>query len=386
MLTRRSFLKSSALVALAPTVPLFVSNGARAAGVDKDSRVLVVLQLDGGNDALNTLVPLKSSEYKKLRPTLSIAPDDTLKLTDEFGLHSAMRPAQKLIRDGELLAVQGVGYPNPSRSHFESMAVWQSARCGSEGRPTSGWLGRTTDELKGDCYYIGTEVPLALRGRRSSAVALTSTDDLVLADPATVRVGTPALQEDLLSFVSRHSVAASAAAERVAALARTNAGANYPGTELAGRMQLIARLLKADLGARVFYTVQAGYDTHSAQRASHYNLLNELAGAVAAFFADLKAAKLADRVVLLAFSEFGRTIKENGSGGTDHGTAGASFLFGPKVKGGVTGTFPSLSDLHEGEPVATTDFRGIYATLLTDWLGADAGLLQGTHKPVPILH
>src|SRR5205807_8692320 len=150
------------------------------------------------------------------------------------------------------------------------------------------------------------------------------------------------------------------------------AGATYPGTGLGERLTLIARLLKSDLGARVLYTTQAGYDTHASQQFTHYQLLSEFAGAVAAFFADLTAAKLADRVLLLSFSEFGRTIQENGSAGTDHGTAGAVFLAGPGVKGGVAGTMPSLTDLVGGEPKMSTDFRAVYATILEEWLGLPA--------------
>src|SRR6478735_3184533 len=159
MFTRRSFLKSSALVALAPTVPVFVTRTARAAGETKDSRILVVVQLDGGNDGLNTLVPLKNETYAKLRPKLKIADKDTIKLGDEFGLHPSMRPVAKLVEAGEFLAMPGVGYPNPSRSHFESMAVWQTAKRDVEEHKGYGWLGRALDTLGGDSYTITSDVP-----------------------------------------------------------------------------------------------------------------------------------------------------------------------------------------------------------------------------------
>src|SRR5207302_338842 len=159
------------------------------------------------------------------------------------------------------------------------------------------------------------------------------------------------------------------AADRLAKLAGGEDSGRYPGGALAERLKLIARLLKTDLGVRVFYTTQGGYDTHASQQFTHANLLSQLAGAVAAFFEDLKEAKLADRVTLLTFSEFGRTIKENGSAGTDHGTAGAVFVAGPSVQGGVVGMMPSLTDLVGGEPKMTTDFRGVYAAVLESWLG-----------------
>src|SRR5947209_7655453 len=385
MLTRRTFLRSSSLLALAPTVPAFLARTASAAGPDRDGRVLVVVQLDGGNDGLNTLVPLANDEYKKLRPKLKIADKDTVKIGDGFGLHPSFRPADKLIKAGQLLAMPGVGYPNPNRSHFESMAVWQTARTDPEEHKGYGWLGRALDLAGGDSYTITTDVPRALRGRRSAAISLTRLEDLMLSDAGTVREAAgPEAQQDLLAFVRRHAVDGTHAAEKMAALSKGSDGAGYPGTGLADRLRLVARLLKADLGTRVFYTTQGSYDTHSAQQFAHANLLNEFAGAVAAFFADLQTAKLADRVTLLAFSEFGRTILENGSGGTDHGTAGVVFLAGPHVKGGVVGTLPSLTDLDKGEPKMTTDFRQVYATVLGEWLNITGDVLDKKYEPVKV--
>jgi uncharacterized protein (DUF1501 family) len=385
MLTRRSFLRSSSLLALAPTVPAFLARTANAAGPDKDGRVLVVVQLDGGNDALNTLIPLGHPEYPKLRPKLKVAEKDAIKLADGFGLHPSFRAADRLVKAGHLLALPGVGYPNPNRSHFESMAIWQTARTDPEEYKGYGWLGRALDLAGGDSYTITTDVPRTLRGRRSAAIALTRLEDLTLADAGTVRdAAGPEAQQDLLAFVRRHAVEGSAAAEKMAALSKGSDGAGYPGTGLADRLKLVSRLLKADLGTRVFYTTQGGYDTHATQQFSHSNLLNEFAGAVNAFFADLQTAKLADRVTLLAFSEFGRTIKENGSGGTDHGTAGVVFVAGPHVRGGVTGTLPSLTDLDKGEPKMTTDFRRVYATILGEWLTIKGDVLGGKYEPVKL--
>ncbi len=380
MFTRRSFLK---FAAVAPTVPVFITRTAQATGSDKDGRILVVVQLDGGNDGLNTLVPLKCDDYAKLRPKLKIA--EPHKFTPEFGLHPSFRQMDKLVQAGHVLAIPGVGYPNPNRSHFQSMAVWHTAKTDIEEHKGYGWLGRALDSTGGDSYTISTDVPRALRGRRSAAVALTRLEDLTLADLGTVKnAAGPEVQQDLLAFVRRHAVDGTAASEKMAALAKGTDGANYPTNGLGERLKLISRLLKADLGTRVFYTVQGGYDTHATQAFSHSNLMFELAGAINAFFADLTAAKLADRVTLLAFSEFGRTIKENGSAGTDHGTAGTAFLVGPKVKGGVVGTLPSLTDLTEGEPKMTTDFRRVYSTVLSDWLGVKGDTLGGTYEPMKL--
>lgn len=386
MLTRRGFLKTSSLLALAPTVPLFVARTAQAAAAGRDRRALVVVQLDGGNDALNTVVPHADPNYARLRPKLRIDKKNLLRLSDTVGLHPSLRPLDPLFQAGHLTAMPGVGYPNPNRSHFESMAVWQTARFDPEERKGYGWLGRALDTRGESSFVIGASVPTALRGRRSAAVGLSRAEDLLLADPTSARCGVgPEPGDGLLAFVRRQAVDAQAASARVAQLAHGANGDRYPGTGLAERLRLVARLLKSDLGARVFYTVQSGYDTHSSQAFTHANLLSEFAGAVAAFFDDLKAARLADRVLLLAFSEFGRTIRENASGGTDHGTAGVVFVAGPGVRGGVTGTMPSLTELNAGEPKMTTDFRRAYAAVLDDWLGLPAEtVLGGRFERLPL--
>jgi uncharacterized protein (DUF1501 family) len=378
MLNRRGFLQSSSMLALAPTVPLFLANTARATAADKDGRVLVVVQLDGGNDALNTVVPCADPDYARLRPRLRIDKNELIPVSDGIGLHPSFQPLIHMFDSGKLALVPGVGYPNPNRSHFESMSIWHTARFDPEDQAGYGWLGRALDPSAGTAYVVSGAVPRALRGRRSSAVSLNRMEDVLLAnsDAATDIVGSPS-SVDLLSFVRRQAVDAKASADRLSRLTGSGDGATYPDTGLGERMKLTARLLKADLGARVFYTVQRGYDTHANQLFAHANQLFEFAEAVAAFFADLKTTDLADRVVLLAFSEFGRTIKENGSAGTDHGTAGLVIMAGAGVRGGLTGTMPSLRELDGGEPTMTTDFRRVYAGVLTGWLGLPATEVLG---------
>jgi uncharacterized protein (DUF1501 family) len=283
--------------------------------------------------------------------------------------------------------VPGVGYPNPNRSHFQSTAIWHTARFEAEEiRTSAGWLGRALDAGGGESCVVAPDAPQAVRGRRAAAVSLTRAEDLLLTDPdaAKAALGTPAQADDLLAFVRRQAIDATAGAEKVALMTREKSDASYPATALGQKLQLVARMLKSGSAARVYYTAQGGYDTHAQQSFAHANLLNEFAGAVAAFFADLTAAKVADRVTLLAFSEFGRTIKENGSAGTDHGTAGCTFLAGPGVKGGAHGTAPSLTDLTAGEPKMTTDFRRVYAAVLSDWLGLPADGLGGALTPVKL--
>lgn len=388
MHTRRDFLRSSALLALAPTVPVFLARTAKAAGPAKDRRILVVVQLDGGNDALNTIVPHKDPNYAKLRPTLRVDRRELVKVTDTVGLHPQMRPLAKLLEAGQLAVIPGVGYPNPNRSHFRSMAIWHTARFDPEEHAGYGWLGRALDESAGSSMLVGSDgPPAALRGRRAGFASLSRTDDLMLSDPQTLKRANdgPTDGDDLLAYVRRQAVGATTAAERLAGISRSSDDAGYPSTALAERLRLAARLIKADLGARVLYTIQGGYDTHAGQTFPHSQLLNDFSGAVAAFFADLGAAKLADRVTLMSFSEFGRTIKENGSGGTDHGTAGAVFLAGPGVKGGLHGSVPSLTDLDGGEPKMTTDFRRLYTSVLRDWMGLpNQPSLGGTFEPMTL--
>jgi uncharacterized protein (DUF1501 family) len=353
----------------------------------------VVVQLDGGNDGLNTVVPFADAEYAKLRPTLKVNPKRVIKLNDTVGLHPSLSGLGKLLEKRQLAAIPGVGYPNPSRSHFRSMAIWQTARFDPEEHSGLGWIGRALDggpaPTSGSptALLVGdSQPPVALRGRRSIAAALERPEEFALApDMATGRKTSPA-GDDLAAFVRRNTLDAYATADRIVAAGSASSGADYPTSPLADRLKLVAQMLKADLGACVYYTIQGGYDTHASQQFTHSNLLSDFGAAVAAFFADLSAAKLADRVVLLSFSEFGRTIKENGSAGTDHGTAGPVFLAGPAVKSGLIGEMPSLNRLDGGEPNMTTDFRRVYATLLDDWLGLPAaGPIGGTFDKLPLL-
>jgi uncharacterized protein (DUF1501 family) len=351
MLTRRDFLRRSSLLALAPAVPAFVAQTALAAKPDRDGRILVVVQLDGGNDGINTVVPFKDEGYAKHRKTLRLRKEDLVKVNDSVGLHPALREAGKLLEKGQLAIVQGVGYPNPSRSHFESMAVWHTARRDPKEHAGPGWLGRGLDGAKAVAgggpsmvFVGGGEMPPALRGRRSVASALTRPEDFVLeADAKGKLPAAPEGKDALAAFVHRMAVDAHSTAERMKGVVAGKEGPAYPEGELAQQLRLVARLIKADVGTRVYYARQPGYDTHAAQYGSHYQLLSALSAGLKAFVDDLSASKLAGRVVVLCFSEFGRTVKENGSAGTDHGTAGPVLLAGPAVKGGLVGTTPGTA-------------------------------------------
>jgi uncharacterized protein (DUF1501 family) len=393
MLSRRDFLKRSSLIALAPTIPGFLARTARAAEPQRDGRVLVVIELNGGNDGINTVVPFADEGYAKHRKTLRLAKDRLVKVNDEVGLHPSLGEFGKLLEAGQLVIAQGVGYPNPSRSHFQSMATWHTARLDPEEHKGPGWLGRGLDSVgKGaSALLVGSgPPPVAIRGRRSIASAIERPEDFTLAAGADPRKALAKEEpaDDLSAFVQRSMLDAYATADRLSQVSAQKDTARYPQSGLGARLRLIARLMKAGLDTRVFYTLQPGYDTHSAQLFAHGNLLFELSAALKAFLDDLSESKLADRVVVLLFSEFGRTVVENGSAGTDHGTAGPFFLAGKGLKGGLVGATPSLLDLDpkHGDLRRSLDFRQLYATLLEDWVGSSAKeTLSGTFERLPLI-
>ncbi len=401
MLSRRSFLASSlrgsTLLALAPTVPGFLAQTARAAVPERDGRVLVVVELNGGNDGINTVVPYKDEGYAKHRRLLRLSAGELIKINDHVGLHPAMNGAGKLLESGQLAVVQGVGYPNPNRSHFESMAIWQTARLDTKNRDGTGWLGRGLDEgpapaggLPAAVYTGGGELPVALQARRSIASGLTRPEEFVLQlgeARQTLAAEPPA--DDLAAFVRRSSLDAYTLADRMTDILKAPASAagTYPSSDLADHLRLIARLIKASIGTRIYYTRQSGYDTHAGQLGTHAGLLRELSEALRAFLDDLKSAKVAERVMVLTFSEFGRTVRENASAGTDHGTSGPVLLAGPDVKPGLAGATPRLLELDpkHGDLRTLVDFRQVYATVLQDWLGLPAKkALEGSFERLPL--
>jgi uncharacterized protein (DUF1501 family) len=399
MLSRRDFVKTSlsgaSLFAMAPAVPGFLAATARAAEPMRDGRVLVVVQLDGGNDGINTVVPYKDEGYARSRKALRLDAGKLLKVNDTVGLHPSLGGAARLLERGRLAIVQGVGYPNPSRSHFRSMAIWHSARRDVEEHRGPGWLGRAFDErlaagdASGTTFVGAGQPPAALIGRRSVPATLDRLEDLALKGKPGARgtIGEVPAGDDLRAFVRRTVLDAYTAADRVAEITRGERSADEgSGADLTGRLSLIARLLKSGARARVYYTQQGSYDTHAGQLQTHGNLLFKLSEALGSFQEDLDASGLADRVLVLCFSEFGRRVAENGSGGTDHGTAGPVFLVGKQVRAGLVGETPSLLDLEDGDLKMTVDFRRIYAAILQDWLAVpSADVLAGRYDPLPLL-
>lgn len=403
---RRDFLKTalstSTLISMnAATVPAFLGASARAARQSpSNERILVVVQLLGGNDGLNTVIPHKLDGYARNRRALRITGSEIVSITPEIGLHPAMNALAKTLEDRRLAVVQGVGYPNPDRSHFRSMEIWETARLDT--RPDAldtGWLGRMLDvqpaafEGGVPAFHVGRGTqPLALRARRAESVSLDSIEDVRLRDGLNrteQMLGKPASNDTgLLGFVRRSTLAAYAASDRLeAAIAEGAKIENYPTTGLGKRLGLIAQMIRSGFGTRLFYTTQDGYDTHANQRGTHEALLRELADGLGAFDQDIQRAGQAGRVCVLVFSEFGRRVAENASAGTDHGAAAPVFVLGPLQASGLVGDHPSLEDLDDGDLKHHTDFRRVYATLIESWLGLPAAPVLGNgFDPLPLFN
>lgn len=377
--TRREFLIGG--VKVGALVPL-IAGAARPLGWLEGSgeRCLVVLQLSGGNDALNMVVPHRQDAYYRMRPTIGQARGALHALDADHGLHPAMGALGALYGDGRLAVVHGVGYPEPNRSHFRSMEIWQTAD--PEHPPgDSGWLGRLADQLAAQrpgslpALHVGDgELPLALRSPASFTPSVRGYQGFELhRGQAAIAAERDALLErpgaGELAFLREAARATYLAAARMAELADRPAQAEYPGDDLSQRLKLVARLIAGGFGTRVFDVELAGFDTHSRQAQTHAALLGQLSGALAAFHRDLEAQGQGGRVITLVFSEFGRRVEENGSKGTDHGAAAPVLLAGSAVRPGMHGTPPDLQKLVEGDIAYSTDFRSLYAMLERDWLG-----------------
>lgn len=422
--TRRQFLRTSLLGgAVAWSVPVFLERtfftlDAMAADsmvpTGKDSPILVVLQLAGGNDGLNTLVPFSDDAYHRARPTLGIR--NPLKITDHLGLHPRLTGMRGLYDEGHLAIVQGVGYPNPNRSHFRSTEIWQTASDANK-TESHGWIGRFFDSCcKGEdpCVgvSIGSQTPQAFVAEDPKGISFAQPEQFRFAsekasDPAAAEEffrnmneqsgesndggsidmlqGSSGAHGDTMDFLRRTALDAQMSSDKVLEITRkSKAPVPYPSNNLASSLNLVARLIGGGLPTRVYYVGQGGYDTHSNQLGSHERLMGELDSALSAFVADLKAHGNFNRVVLMTFSEFGRRVAENGSGGTDHGAAAPLFVTGGAVKAGLYGKTPSLTQLYNGDVVHNVDFRSVYASVLENWLKVPVAPIL--NRPFPTLN
>ena len=406
---RRRFLQTaaagSALLSTSATVPSLLARTAAAPRKGGGEKILVVVQLSGGNDGLNTVVPLGDPNYTKNRLALGLEKSSLLKLDAETALHPSMKGFAKLFQDGKLSVVQGVGYANPDRSHFSSMDIWHTAERNPE-LQREGWLGRYLNRDSRDAAILGKErhaaaalhlgaspLPLALVSRTTPVPSLDSlegfrlngrADAVELEKLAAIEREEPS---DMLAFLQRTTLDAYDTGRRVReALAARKSGTKYPDRGLAKKLEQIAQLIDAEFETRIYYVQLDGFDTHANQKATHANLLAELSESVAAFVQDLEQRGHLERTCVLMFSEFGRRVKENASQGTDHGTAGPMFLAGGGLKAGIIGKQPRLDDLdREGDLKFHTDFRRVYATVLESWLNvAPREVLKAEYESLPL--
>ncbi|MCA9138701.1 MAG: DUF1501 domain-containing protein [Planctomycetales bacterium] len=375
-ITRRKLLADSSLIALSSTVPGFVHKTALANVARDSGRVLVVIQLDGGNDGINTVVPFRDEGYARHRKVLRLPTESLLKVHDDVGLHPSMRAVADLMDDGRLGIVQGVGYPNPNRSHEVSMAIWQTGNTVDPNAEKIGWIGKVTDAVTAPSdgaphsILVGTEgLPLSLHGRRSTTVAMAHLMDLQRTGQTPPPTEHLNATQDLRSFVARTTLDAFKMSDLIDQTGTKVGNQSYPSHQLAGRLKMIAQLIKSGFQTPIYYAIHGGFDTHSLQLDDHERILYQLSSALKAFLDDLRDAGIDDRVLVMCFSEFGRRVAENASQGTDHGTAGPVFLAGPQVQAGLIGATPSLTDLVDGDLRTEIDFRDIYASIQTDWLG-----------------
>jgi uncharacterized protein (DUF1501 family) len=369
--------------------------------------ILVVLQLSGGNDALNTLIPYSNPLYFDNRPNVRIPEDQVLPLNDSVGFHPAMGPLKALYDAGKVAIIQGIGYPKPSRSHFRSMDIWHT--CEPEKVGTEGWLGRTLRELdpKKDNVLTGVNfgrglpralsapgVPVASVGNLESYGVLTGIEveeQRTKALDTFARTYTPMLGKDqVLSYFAQTGLDALKGADILSTAPAKYASTVKYGNDTVGQyMKNIVQTHLADFGTRVLYTTAPynSFDTHAGELANHTRLWTQTSKAIADFYADLKEHNATDNVVLLVFTEFGRRVHDNGSG-TDHGSGGHAFVIGDAVKGGLYGEYPSLEagKLLEGDLHFNNDFRGLYATLLEKWMKMDSKpIVGGTFEQLDFL-
>lgn len=392
----------------------------------KDGAVLVVLQMAGGNDGLNMVVPYADDIYYHSRPTLGLPADKVLKLDSYAGLNAKLTGLKSLFDEGHLSVVQGVGYPNPNRSHFRSTEIWQTAS-DADRNESEGWLGRYFDSCCAGAdptvgVAIGEDTPQAFAAKTPTGITFSQPEQFrwmpsekvegrMSAEESFFRElnGSAGDEEALLAtseggsigsipgksktdlgtidFLTRTALDAQLSSDKILAIMRKyKSKVSYPEGRLGASLSMIARMISGGLPTRVYYASQGGFDTHAGQVHAHERLMGELNDALSAFTTDLKQQGNFDRVLLITFSEFGRRVVENANGGTDHGAAAPMFIVGGAVKPGLFGKYPSLSDLDYGDLKFNTDFRSVYGTVLDKWLRAPSQVVLGRKFPaLPII-
>lgn len=407
-LSRRELFVKGGVLAVGLMAPSWLSSIARAdvarlargRKIDPDN-VLVVIQLSGGNDGLNTVIPYLDSQYAQLRPTLGIKPDQVLPAADGLAFHPEMKAFADLFKQQKVAVVNNVGYPNANRSHFKSMDIWQSAS--PDGSLKYGWIGRAFDRNcesghKMDpieALGLSTERPLALTAHEASIPCFASLGDIQTmvgdadAEAMLRQIQGPAATDGspFRQIQMANNAALDAITSLKANLNKYSPAQNYGDHPFGRALKQVAQIIATSPGTRVLYLSVGGFDTHARQAENHAKLLRGLSDALGAFQTELELIGKADKVLTMVFSEFGRRSYENGSQGTDHGQAAPMFLIGNSVKGGIYGGKPDLDHLNDGDVAFKVDFRQVYATALDDWMGNDSKAVLGQQfATLDVLH
>src|SRR5215510_2043346 len=383
IIKRKEFIQIGSLATASLMLPKFLKAFEGRIMVPPGNKVMVVLQLSGGNDGLNTVIPVRNDLYYKARPRLGIDKMKALSITDEVGLHPALTGFKELYDDGSLGIMNSVGYPNPDRSHFRSMDIWQTGSQSSE-YFTTGWLGRYLDAQCSGCdkptqaIEIDDVLSFAMKGEHIKGIAVK--DPRRLYGTANEKFFRDVLKdhtnnggEQPVDYLYKTMAETLSSADYIFKQSRMHpTSAEYPKTDLGNSLKTIASLIYSDINTKVYYVSLGSFDTHVNQDNQQKRLFTELNDAVKAFVTDLKKNSRFDDVLMMTFSEFGRRVSQNASGGTDHGTANNMFLIGGNLKEkGMINAMPDLTDLDEGDLKYKVDFKNVYATVLKNWLAAD---------------
>jgi uncharacterized protein (DUF1501 family) len=390
---RKEFLQIGSLATASLMLPKFLKAFEQKNMVPPGNKVMVVIQFSGGNDGLNTVIPITNDIYYKERPKLAIKKDKALSLTDEIGLNPALEAFKGLYDEGNLSILNNVGYPNPDRSHFRSMDIWHSAS-NSNDYVHTGWLGRYLDAQCKGCdnptqiLEVDDLLSLALKGNEKNGLAFTdprrlysSSNERFYKDINAAHQGS----EETVDYLYKTMSETLSSADYIFQQSKKNpTAAAYPATEMGKNLKTIASLIMSDINTKVYYLSLGSFDTHVNQEAQQKRLFTELNDAVKAFTADLKKNNRFDDVLMMTFSEFGRRVSQNASNGTDHGTANNMFFISGGLKEkGILNDMPDLKDLNQGDLKYKVDFKNVYATVLNKWLGSnDVAILGKKYEPL----
>lgn len=387
VIKRKDFLQIGSLATASFMLPKFLKAFEKPAMVPPGNKVVVVIQFSGGNDGLNTVIPVRNDIYYKERPRLGIAKDKALKLTDEVGLNPALESFKSFYDEGSLGILNNVGYPNPDRSHFRSMDIWHSASASNQYINT-GWLGRYLDAQCNGCdkptqaMELDDVLSLALKGEQSKGLAFKDPQKLYNTSNRKLFkeiINSHKPGEESIDYLYKTMSETISSADYIFQQSKSHATNQiYPGTVLGKDLKTIASLIFSDINTKVYYVSLGSFDTHVNQEAQQKRLFTELNDAVKAFTADLKKNNRFNDVLMMTFSEFGRRVSQNASNGTDHGTANNMFFIGGGLQQkGMLNAMPNLADLNDGDLKHTIDFKNVYATVLNKWLGADDKMILG---------